>query len=101
MKMTLLKFSSPTCGPCKAMHKVVKTFIEKYSNVTLKEIDVDTVKGSALADRYGVQAVPTFFFLYKKESVLGPLIGMFTFKKLESEYTALVLALTTQNSKND
>ena len=61
-KPSVIDFSATWCGPCKMMkpifHKLAAEFADKYNFIT---IDVDEVP--ALAEKYHIQAVPTFIFI--------------------------------------
>lgn len=48
----ILMFSANWCGPCKS----IKTWIDKFSNVTVIDADEDHES----VNRYGVRSIPTF-----------------------------------------
>jgi thioredoxin 1 len=56
MKLEVLKFSSPTCGPCKLLSKV----LENVTGIT--EVSANT-DGMKLFVKYNVRKVPTLIFL--------------------------------------
>lgn len=53
---TLVYFSAPWCGPCKAMGPVVEQITGKM-NIGVQKINVDTEP--ELAEKYGVRSIPT------------------------------------------
>ena len=61
-KLVLLDFYATWCGPCKMMTPVMEEMEKKYSdNMEFKKIDID--KDSKLAEKYKIEAVPTFVIL--------------------------------------
>lgn len=50
--MRILKFYSPTCGPCKVMDSNLKEANVSYENINILEND-------ELVSEYGIRAVPT------------------------------------------
>lgn len=61
-KPSVIDFSATWCGPCKMMkpifHKLAAEYADKYNFIT---IDIDEEPG--LAEKYHIQAVPTFIFI--------------------------------------
>jgi thioredoxin 1 len=53
---TLVYFSAPWCGPCRAMGPVVEAVTGKL-NVGVQKINVDDEP--ELAEKYGVRSIPT------------------------------------------
>ncbi|MBR5639080.1 MAG: thioredoxin [Muribaculaceae bacterium] len=61
-KLVLLDFYATWCGPCKMMTPIMEEMEKKYSeNMEFKKIDID--KEPALAEKYRINAVPTFVIL--------------------------------------
>ena len=64
--LTLVDFYATWCDPCKTMHPILEQVKEKLGDkIRIIKIDVD--KHQALAQQYGVQAVPTFMIFRKGE----------------------------------
>jgi cytochrome c-type biogenesis protein len=61
-KPRLLEFESAHCAVCKRMAPVVKELEQRCAvdADTIVRVHVDDAQGEALAERYGVRALPTF-----------------------------------------
>lgn len=58
----LIDFYAEWCGPCRMMAPVVEQFAEEYDGrVKIGKINVD--EESNLAERFGVQSIPSFIFI--------------------------------------
>ena len=58
----LIDFYAEWCGPCRMMAPVVEQFAEEYDGrVKIGKINVD--EESDLAERFGVQSIPSFIFI--------------------------------------
>mgnify|MGYP004005108737 CR=1 FL=1 len=64
-ELYLIKFSSPTCGPCQSM-KPVFTQLEK-DNPNLDIYEVDTSISPELAQHFTIRSVPTIHFCKGRE----------------------------------
>lgn len=72
MAVDMLLFTAAWCGPCKNMERAgVYTAIEA-AGFPVTKIDVDTQR--AIADQYGIRAMPTFIFR-KDEVPVGRVTG--------------------------
>lgn len=70
-KPIFMDFSAEWCGPCQEMLRTTykdKAVVARSSKFVPVLIDVD--KQSKLAERYGVQAIPTVVFLNAKGDIL-------------------------------
>jgi len=68
-QITLLKFTASWCGPCQTMKPTIKAFTTEHPDVIVREIDVDTKKGSAEADTFHVRAIPTMIMMVDDKKV--------------------------------
>jgi thioredoxin 1 len=61
----VIKFSSPTCGPCGTMKPVFKALDD--NNPSLNVFEVDTSESPELASHFGVRGVPYVTFCENRE----------------------------------
>ena len=60
----LVDFYSPTCGPCHMMHPVVERLAKRRAG-EIAAVRINVERDPELAQRFGVQAVPTFVIIAK------------------------------------
>ena len=77
----LVKFSSPTCYPCKMMVPVMKEAAEKFAG-KLKVGEVDVSKNMPLAEQYKIMAVPALI-LFDKGDIVKQFVGYLDLEELE------------------
>jgi thioredoxin len=58
----IIKFYATWCPPCKEIAPAVKS-VSKKLNIEVREVDLDTQTGGALANRLGVDRIPTLILL--------------------------------------
>ena len=73
--MKLLKFYTPSCGPCKVMSPVVERVATECA-VPMESIDAS--EEPTLAAQYGVRAVPMFILVDEDEQVVASTSGLMT-----------------------
>lgn len=61
----VIKFFSPTCGPCKTMTPVFEALDNNNPNVNV--YDVDTMESPEIASHFGVRGVPYVAFCEGRE----------------------------------
>ena len=61
----VIKFFSPTCGPCNTMTPVFNALNENNSDINVYEID--TMESPELASHFGVRGVPYVTFCENRE----------------------------------
>ena len=61
----VIKFFSPTCGPCKTMAPVFDAFSQNNQDINVYE--VDTMESPELASHFGVRGVPYVAFCENRE----------------------------------
>ena len=106
-KIRILKFVSKTCSACAAMSKArtVERFVEKHPEVAVVEKVISDESNEvpdgteyeaayALADGYGVSAVPTLIFEAQHHGEVSRVEGAVNLKQLEDEYEAAVAEYT-------
>ena len=62
----ILKFYSPTCGPCKIMSKVLSTL----EGVEIKDIDITRDENEELVEQYKIRSIPTITILDENNEVV-------------------------------
>ena len=65
----LIKFFSPTCGPCKTMKPVFEAFSEQRPDFSVFEID--TMESPHLAEHFNVRGVPYTAFCEGRELIFA------------------------------
>lgn len=79
--MKLLKFTSPTCQPCRELTKVLYDLLpEDFNHIELVEIDV-TVNPEATKD-WNIRGVPTLILMDDLDDVVGKMVGYHGVKQL-------------------
>lgn len=60
--VTVLKFTSPTCGPCRTIKPSLEAMAEDFPNVTWIEVNTKDDR-EGYVDRFKISVVPTLVFL--------------------------------------
>ncbi len=63
----IIKFYSPTCGPCKTMTPVFEALATNNTNINVYE--VDTMESPELASHFGVRGVPYVTYCEEREVI--------------------------------
>lgn len=72
--ITVIDFSATWCGPCQMIAPDVHELADKSTDVAkFQFVDVD--ENPAMADKYGVQAVPTFVILNSEGIEVDRVVG--------------------------
>jgi thioredoxin 1 len=79
--MEIIKFSAKWCGPCKTYKNIFDDVISKYSDITVKEVDIDD--NADITKKYGITSIPTTI-ITKNNVELDRLKGIITGKELKS-----------------
>ncbi len=65
--IAIVDFWADWCGPCRMIAPVLEELDREVSDVTVMKVNVD--KEPALADRFGINAIPTLIFFKNGQQV--------------------------------
>ena len=73
--IAIVDFWAAWCGPCRMIAPILEEIDRDEADVTVMKVNVD--EEPALADRFGIEAIPTLLFfkdgtLFKKKTGLYP-----------------------------
>lgn len=78
----ILKFYSPTCGPCKVMSKNLEE-VSKVTDIEVQDIDITDEANESLLDEWKPRTVPTVIVLGENNELLGEFKGITTIEKIQ------------------
>lgn len=78
----ILKFFSPTCGPCKIMSKNIEEALKSLNDVELQDIDITEPSNEVLIEKYKPTTVPTLIILDKEDNIIEKLRGIHSVDKI-------------------
>ncbi len=84
--VVVLDFVADWCYPCKMMSPLVDQMASKFANLRFFKVDVE--KGSEIAQKFGVTAVPTLVVL-NNNSEVNRIVGVQNRESLEKVFMNL------------
>ena len=70
--LVLVDFYAVWCGPCKMLSPHITALAEAYPAMKVCRLNVD--EATAVAERYGVQSIPTLIF-FRDGEIVKTLVG--------------------------
>ena len=90
-KPVLIKFGSGTCIPCKQIEENINTVKPEYEGkVVFIIVDVYDQQENNLTAQYGIQTIPTTFFLGKDGGIVSNQVGVLAPDQLKQQLDALL-----------
>jgi len=90
-KPVLIKFGSGKCIPCKQIEENISMVKPEYEGkVAFIIVDVYDQSENNLTTQYGIQTIPTTFFLGKEGGIVNSQIGVLTPDQLKQQLNALL-----------
>ena len=71
-KLVVVDFTASWCGPCRVISPKFEAMSKEFSDVVFLKVDVD--ENDETAEKYGIQAMPTFIF-FKSEKKIHSFTG--------------------------
>lgn len=83
-KLIVVKYASPTCGPCHALKPILSKVIDEFDG-KIHYVEIDIEEDPIIAENAGVTGTPTIQFFKEKE-----LVGEYKGVKQKSQYREMI-----------
>ena len=78
-----MEFYAEWCGPCKRIKPQIEQLSRNHQDVVFLAVDVE--QHSGLAEKYNVQAMPTFIFIFRNNQVAAVVGADVSTKQIEAQ----------------
>ena len=85
--VVMIDFFATWCGPCTKLHPVLEKLAAASDAYDIVKVDVD--ENPALAEKFGVSAVPTMI-IFKDGKSVGRAEGYYEFETLKAKLDELI-----------
>lgn len=86
MKLKIVKFGTPTCGPCKLQETFLDNFVKEGFDVEIEKVDAS--EDMDKAEEFGVSTVPTLIVLDENGAEVKRFIGLTQTKQLSEFFSS-------------
>ena len=81
-RVAVVDFWAPWCAPCRALAPTIAALAEERADVVVGKLDVDD--HPAIAERYGIQSIPTVL-VFRNGELVSRSIGLVPIERLHRE----------------
>jgi thioredoxin 1 len=73
----IIKFSTPSCGPCNQIKPIFTKLIEEGNDDALIA-ECDATENPVITDLYGIRSVPAILFFNQEGEIIDKHVGLIT-----------------------
>lgn len=86
MSFKIVKFGTPTCGPCKLQETFLDNFVKEGFDVEIEKVDAS--EDMDKAEEFGVSTVPTLIVFDENGAEVKRFIGLTQTKQLSEFFSS-------------
>jgi thioredoxin 1 len=86
MSLKIVKFGTPTCGPCKLQETFLDNFVKEGFDVEIEKVDAS--EDMDKAEEFGVSTVPTLIVFDENGAEVKRFIGLTQTKQLSEFFSS-------------
>jgi thioredoxin 1 len=86
MSLKIVKFGTPTCGPCKLQETFLDNFVKEGFDVEIEKVDAS--EDMDKAEEFGVSTVPTLIVFDESGTEVKRFIGLTQTKQLSEFFSS-------------